>query len=53
MSKLQGGPLARSLLGAVWSGTEILVFGGNSGSQAVATLQRLSPQPAWYFYRKL
>ena len=48
-----GGPLARSLLGAAWSGTEILVFGGNSGSQAVATLQRLSPQPAWYFYRKL
>ena len=48
-----GGPLARSLLGAAWSGTEILVFGGNSGSQAVATLQRLSTQPAWYFYRKL
>ena len=48
-----GGPLARSLLGAAWSGTEILVFGGNSGSQTVASLQRLSPQPAWYFYRKL
>lgn len=48
-----GGPLARSLLGAAWSGTEILLFGGNSGSSTVASLQRLSPQPAWYFYRKL
>ena len=48
-----GVPLARSLLGAAWSGTEILVFGGYSGSQTVASLQRLSPQPAWYFYRKL
>ena len=48
-----GGPLARSLLGAAWSGTEILVFGGYSGSQTLASLQRLSPLPAWYFYRKL
>lgn len=48
-----GGPLARALPGAVWSGTEILVFGGDSGTQMLASLQRLSPQPAWYFYRKL
>ena len=48
-----GGPLARSLLGAAWSGTELLVFGGSTGSQTVATLQRLLPEPAWYFYRKL
>jgi N-acetylneuraminic acid mutarotase len=48
-----GSPLARSLAGAVWSGTEVLVFGGYSGSQTLATLQRISPQPAWYFYRKL
>jgi hypothetical protein len=48
-----GNPLARSGPGAVWSGTEILVFGGISGSQPVATLQRLFPQSAWYFYRKL
>lgn len=48
-----GGPLARALPGAVWSGAELLVFGGNSGAQALATLQRLLPQPAWHFYRKL
>lgn len=48
-----GSPLARSQSAAVWSGTEILIFGGWSGTQPVATLQRLSPQPAWYFYRKL
>ncbi len=48
-----GGPLARGLPGVVWSGTEILVFGGYSGSGVLASLQRLSPQPAWYFYRKL
>jgi hypothetical protein len=48
-----GNPAARSQLGAVWTGTEILVFGGYSGSQTLALLQRLSPLPAWYFYRKL
>ena len=48
-----GNPLARSVPGAVWSGTEILLFGGLSGFQPVAALQRLTPQAAWYFYRKL
>lgn len=48
-----GSPVARSQATAVWSGTEILVFGGLSGAQPVAALQRLTPQPAWYFYRKL
>lgn len=48
-----GGPVARRQAGAVWSGTEIMVFGGLSGVQRVAALQRLVPQPTWYFYRKL
>ena len=48
-----GNPQARSQAAAVWSGTEILIFGGWSGTQPVATLQRLSPQPTWYYYRKL
>jgi hypothetical protein len=48
-----GSPLARSELKAVWAETEILVFGGRSSSQFVNALQRLSPQPAWHFYRKL
>jgi len=48
-----GGPLA------AWTSTELLVFGGATGSTeaswgtAVGTLQRLVPQPEWYFYRKL
>ena len=48
-----GGPLARTKPAVVWTGTEVMVFGGQSGGQRVASLQRLSPQPAWYFYRKL
>ncbi len=48
-----GNPLARSQSVMVWSDTEIIVFGGWSGTQPVATLQRLIPQPAWSFYRKL
>jgi hypothetical protein len=48
-----GGPLERTSPVAVWTGTEVLVFGGTSGGQRVASLQRLSPQPAWHFYRKL
>lgn len=48
-----GNPLARSQLGAVWTGTELVVFGGLSGSSAVTVPQRLTPEPAWYFYRKL
>ena len=46
---------------AVWTSTDILVFGGSTGGTlsagaegtAVGTLQRLVPQPEWYFYRKL
>lgn len=48
-----GAPLARSQAVAIWSGTEIMLFGGMSGTQRVAALQRLVPQPNWYFYRKL
>lgn len=48
-----GNPLARTRPTAVWTGTDLLVFGGKVGNTAVATLQRLFPQPEWYFYRKL
>jgi hypothetical protein len=54
-----GGPLARRGPLAAWTSTEVLVFGGTTGSTAaswgtaVGTLQRLVPQPEWYFYRKL
>ena len=48
-----GSPVARSGAASVWTGTEVLVFGGTSGGQAVGSLQRLVPQPVWYFYRKL
>jgi len=47
-----GSPLARSLAAGVWSGSELLVFGGQSAGVPVASLQRLNPQPTWYFYRK-
>ena len=48
-----GGPLARTGPMAVWTSTDFLVFGGTSGGTSVGTLQRLVPQPEWYFYRKL
>ena len=48
-----GGPMARTAPAAVWSGTELLVFGGRANGQPVGFLQRLVPQPTWYFYRKL
>jgi N-acetylneuraminic acid mutarotase len=47
-----GSPVARTGAAAVWSGTEVLLFGGQSSGQPLAALQRLSPQPAWHFYRK-
>ncbi len=50
-----GQPIARSGAAGVWSGTELIVFGGLTGSApptAVASLQRLNPQPTWYLYRK-
>lgn len=48
-----GSPQARTEAAAVWSGTEVLVFGGRANSQILGSLQRLVPQPIWYFYRKL
>lgn len=50
---VSGGPVARQQAVGAWSGTELLVFGGVSGGLPVASLQRLVPQPVWYFYRKL
>lgn len=47
-----GGPVARSGGVGVWSGSEFITFGGQSNSVALAALQRLSPAPAWYLYRK-
>lgn len=48
-----GGPLARTGPVAAWTSTDFLVFGGTVGGTSVGTLQRLFPQPEWYFYRKL
>ena len=47
-----GSPVARRAATAIWSGTEMLLFGGEADGQALGALQRLNPQPAWYFYRK-
>ena len=44
-----GNPQARSGAAAVWSGAELLTFGGSANGQAVGSLQRLNPQPAWAF----
>lgn len=47
-----GNPQPRSSATVVWSGTEMLVFGGVANGAPVPSLQRLNPQPTWYFYRK-
>lgn len=48
-----GNPVPRHHATGVWSGSELLVFGGQQSSGSpVAALQRLNPQPTWYFYRK-
>jgi N-acetylneuraminic acid mutarotase len=47
-----GGAVSRTEGTAAWTGDEVLVFGGRSGAAAQASLQRLVPQPSWYFYRK-
>jgi hypothetical protein len=50
-----GPPLPRSGAAGAWSGTELLVFGGltsSSPATPIGSLQRLSPQPASYLYRK-
>lgn len=47
-----GSPRERADAAGAWSGAELLVFGGRVQGTPVAALQRLNPQPAWYFYRK-
>lgn len=47
-----GNPMARTSATAVWTSTDLLVFGGTSSGTAVANLQRLFPQPEWFFYTK-
>lgn len=47
-----GSPAARSDATGVWTGRELLVFGGRREGTLLGALQRLNPQPAWYFYRK-
>lgn len=47
-----GGPVARAGAVSGWTGTEVLVFGGQGSGVPQAALQRLNPQPDWYFYRK-
>jgi len=47
-----GGPVARSGAAAAWTGSELLIFGGTGTAAPVGALQRLNPQPTWYFYRK-
>jgi hypothetical protein len=48
-----GAPQQRKEATGAWSGTEVLVFGGRAQGQYLSALQRLVPQPVWYFYRKL
>ena len=48
-----GNPVARAGASSIWTGSELMVFGGRAGELPVAALQRLTPQPTWYFYRKL
>lgn len=47
-----GSPLARSGAASAWTGTELILFGGLSAGAPVGALQRVSPQPVWYLYRK-
>ena len=47
-----GNPRPRGAATVVWTGGELLCFGGQAGGQALGALQRLTPQPTWYFYRK-
>jgi len=47
-----GSPAARAQFVAIWTGAEAMVFGGQNGGRALGALQRLTPQPACYVYRK-
>jgi len=43
---------AMMLITAAWTGSEALFFGGRNEGPPLAALQRRTPQPAWYFFRK-
>jgi hypothetical protein len=50
-----GNALARRGHTGVWTGAELVVFGGlgtGSSPTAMAAVQRLMPEATWYFYRK-
>jgi hypothetical protein len=47
-----GSVSGRSGAVAIWSGSEVVIFGGRSGGQLLGSLERVDPQPTWYFYRK-
>lgn len=49
---LGGDPVPRSEASVVWTGSDLIIFGGKSNGNAVGGAQRLNPQPDWYFYRK-
>jgi N-acetylneuraminic acid mutarotase len=49
---MEGPPLARKNHLAVWSGEEMIVFGGLLNAKPVGALQRLVPKRNWYLYRK-
>jgi len=46
------GAVARTGSTAAWSGSQLVIFGGLSAGTPIASLQRLTPQPAFYFFRK-
>ncbi|MEN9674892.1 MAG: hypothetical protein RIS76_788 [Verrucomicrobiota bacterium] len=47
-----GSPVARSGAASVWTGSEMILFGGRNATTLQGSLERLTPQSAWYFYRK-
>jgi hypothetical protein len=47
-----GSPVTRSGVASVWTGSEMILFGGRNATTLCGTLERLTPQSAWYFYRK-
>lgn len=48
-----GAPQARSGATGVWTGSEAIFFGGMNNVTPLGELQRLTPQTAWYLFRKL
>jgi len=48
---LSGSPLARSEAAMIWTGEEMIVFGGRQNGSFLGSLQRLNPRPAVHLYR--